>query len=419
MAYKSEFLQVLSERGFIHQGTDLEGLDALAAKQPITGYVGFDPTADSLHVGNMVSLMLLHWLQATGHKPIALVGGATGKVGDPSFRDTSRPFMDDATLQHNLTGIQKALGRVLRYDGDTKTAAITVDNNDWLSDINYLSFLRDIGPHFTINRMLSFDSVKLRLEREQPLTYLEFNYMIMQAYDFVELYKTHGCVLQMGGSDQWGNIVNGIELGRRTANTTLYGLTTPLLTTASGAKMGKSVGGAIWLNSDKLPVYDFYQYWRNTEDADVGRFLKIFTTLPMAEITRLAALEGSEINEAKKVLALEVTAFIHGRADAEIAAETARKTFEDGGMAEGLPTITITGANLAAGYGIVALVKDNGLAASNGEARRLIQGGGVRLNDAAINSEDYSLQQSDFAVNATAKLSVGKKRHVLIQLDTN
>src|SRR5438874_1059716 len=375
-AYKSDFLHILAERGFIHQVSDAEGLDAKAAAGPVTAYVGFDATAPSLHIGNLLTIMMLRWLQRTGHRPIALMGGGTSKIGDPSGKDTSRTLLTAAQIEANIASIRTVFARFL----DFGAGAIMANNADWLDQLHYIPFLRDVGRHFTINKMLTFDSVKLRLDREQPLTFLEFNYMILQAYDFVELNRRHGCILQMGGSDQWGNIVNGIDLGRRLLNVELFALTTPLLTTASGAKMGKTETGAVWLNADAMSPYDYWQFWRNCEDGDVGRLLKLFTELPLDEIGRLAQLKGQELNEAKKVLATEATALLHGRAAAEQAAETARRTFEQGGIGDDLPTIEVPVKEFGVGIPIWALLHRAGLAASNSEARRLIKGGGARLN---------------------------------------
>lgn len=412
--FKSDFLRVLDERGFIHQVSDPEGLDALAHKGRITGYVGYDATATSIHIGNLISVTMLHWLQETGHQAISLMGGGTSMVGDPSFRDSQRGMLTAEQIQTNIDGIQRVFGNILRYDGPN--AAIMVNNADWLLKLNYVEFLRDVGRHFSVNRMLSFDSVKLRLDREQSLSFLEFNYMIMQGYDFTELNRRYGTVLQMGGSDQWGNIINGVDLSHRMGGPQLYALTTPLLTKSSGEKMGKSASGAVWLNGDLFSPYDFWQYWRNTEDADVGRFLKIFTRLPLDEIARLAALGGAEINEAKKVLATEATAIVHGRAAATQAEETARTTFEQGALADTLPTILLPKAELQAGVGILSLVVKAGLAASNGEARRHVAGGAVRLNDQPISDERLTVDASALT-DGVAKLSLGKKRHVLVKTD--
>jgi len=413
-AFKSDFLRVLHERGFIHQISDPEGLDAAAAQGTITGYVGYDATATSLHIGNLISGTMLYWLQETGHRPITLMGGGTSMIGDPSFRDEQRKLLTPEAIDINIDGIKKIFSRVLRY-GDGSTDAIMVNNADWLLKLNYVEFLRDVGRHFSVNRMLSFDSVKLRLEREQSLSFLEFNYMILQAYDFVELNKRCGCVLQMGGSDQWGNIVNGIDLGHRLGTPQLFALTTPLLTTSSGAKMGKSATGAVWLNAENFSPYEFWQYWRNSEDADVERFLKMFTRLPLDEIARLAALGGSEINEAKKVLATEATAIVHGREAAEQAAETARKTFEEGALAETLPSVEIARSSLDAGQGLLSLLVAAGLAASNGEARRHVQGNAVRLNDEPVKDDRRVVGPSDLGPEGVLKLSVGRKKHVLVR----
>jgi tyrosyl-tRNA synthetase len=412
--FKSDFLRTLSERGFIHQTSDDSGLDDLFAKETVTAYIGFDPTASSLHAGGLIQIMMLHWMQKTGHRPVALMGGGTGMVGDPSFKDEARKLMTPETIQENIDGINKVFANYLTF-GDGPRDALMVNNAEWLLKLNYLEFLRDVGRHFSVNRMLSFDSVKLRLERDQSLSFLEFNYMILQAYDFVELNKRYGVKLQMGGSDQWGNIVNGIDLGHRLGTPQLYALTSPLLTTSSGAKMGKSLNGAVWLNADMLSAYDFWQYWRNTEDADVGRFLKLYTTMPMDEIARLAALGGSEINDAKKVLATEVTAMLHGRAAAEEAAETARKTFEEGAFADTLPTVDVPKAQLEDGTGILALLVTAGLAASNGEARRHIQGGAVRVNDQPVSDDRLSVGTANVTSDGVVKLSVGKKRHILVR----
>ena len=412
---KSDFLQVIIERGYLHQCTGLEELDAKAAKGPITGYIGFDATADSLHVGSMVQIMLLRRLQQTGHRAIALMGGGTTKIGDPSFRDASRPLLDEAAIDKNLLGIRKVFDKFLKF-GSGATDAIMVNNADWLDKLNYIEFLRDFGRHFSVNRMLSFDSVKLRLEREQPLTFLEFNYMILQAYDFVELSRRHKCSLQMGGSDQWGNIVNGVELGRRVDEADLFGLTSPLITTASGAKMGKTAAGAVWLNEEKLSSYDYWQYWRNTEDADVARFLKLFTDLPLSEIAKLEKLQGAEINEAKIVLANEATKLCHSAEAATAAAETARRTFVEGGLGAELPTVEIPAAELSAGIAAYELLRRSGLVASNGEARRLIKGGGARLNDAAIDDDNRKIGTADVNAEGVIKLSFGKKKHAVVKI---
>jgi tyrosyl-tRNA synthetase len=408
--FKSDFLNILSERGFIHQISDPEALDAQAKSGSITGYIGFDATAASLHAGSLVQIMMLRWMQKTGHRPIALMGGGTTKIGDPSFKDEARKLLTVEQIAANLEGIKQVFTRFLSF-GEGPTDARMVNNAAWLDHLNYIDFLRDYGVHFTINRMLSFDSVKLRLEREQPLTFLEFNYMILQAYDFLELSRRHDCVLQMGGSDQWGNIVNGIELGRRCDQRQLFALTSPLLTTSSGAKMGKTAAGAVWLNADMLSPYDYWQYWRNAEDADVGRFLKLYTEMPLSEIARLAALGGAEVNEAKKVLATEATAMLHGRAAAEEAAETARRTFEEGQSAAGLPSITL---DLDGGTGLLAACVAAGFASSNGEARRSVQGGAIRVNDQAVADEKLVLTRALLA-DGVIKLSMGKKKHVLVK----
>ncbi|WP_313198607.1 tyrosine--tRNA ligase [Rhizobium sp.] len=412
--FKSDFLRTLDERGFIHQISDEAGLDELFAKETVTAYIGFDPTAPSLHAGGLIQIMMLHWMQQTGHRPISLMGGGTGMVGDPSFKDDARQLMTIDTIESNIASIKRVFANYLSY-GEGAKDAMMINNGDWLRDINYLEFLRDVGRHFSVNRMLSFDSVKTRLDREQSLSFLEFNYMILQAYDFVELNKRYGCRLQMGGSDQWGNIVNGIDLGHRMGTPQLYALTSPLLTTASGAKMGKSLNGAVWLNPDMLSAYDFWQYWRNTEDADVSRFLKLYTTLPMDEIARLSALAGSEINEVKKILATEVTAMLHGRENAEQAAETARKTFEEGALADNLPSIDVAKSELEAGIGLLALIVKAGLATSNGEARRHVQGGAVRINDVAISDERKIIGSGEVTADGVIKLSLGKKKHILVR----
>jgi tyrosyl-tRNA synthetase len=410
----SDFLRVLTERGYVHQCTDTAALDALAAKGPITGYIGFDATADSLHVGSLVQIMLLRWLQKTGHRPIVLMGGGTTKIGDPSGKDEARQLLTNEKIDQNIAGIRRVFDAYVAF-GDGPTDAILANNADWLDTLAYIPLLREVGRHFTINRMLTFDSVRLRLDREQPLTFLEFNYMILQAYDFVELNRRHGCVLQMGGSDQWGNIVNGVELGRRMKDASLYGLTTPLITLASGAKMGKTASGAVWLSADRLSPYGFWQFWRNTEDADVGRFLRLFTELPLDEIARLEALKGAEINEAKKVLAFEATRLCHGTAAAEQAAETARRTFEEGAAADGLPTVEVPRARLDAGAKIVDLLRETGLVPSNGEGRRLIRQGAIRLNDAPVTDEAATLGPDALDADGTAKLSAGKKKHALVR----
>jgi len=413
-SYKSEFVKTLVSRGFLHQCTDLDALDARAADGTITAYVGYDATADSLHIGHLVSIMMLHWFQKCGHRPIVLMGGGTTKVGDPSGKDETRKLLTNEQIDENIASIRKAFVNFLNF-GDGASDALMVNNAEWLDKLEYIPFLRDVGRHFTINRMLTFDSVKMRLDREQPLTFLEFNYMILQAYDFVELARRHDCVLQMGGSDQWGNIVNGIDLGRRIAERELYGLTTPLITTASGAKMGKTADGAVWLSADRFSPYDYWQFWRNTEDADVGRFLKLFTDLPLDEITRLEALEGAEINEAKKILANAATRMLHGADAADDAAKTAEQTFEAGTTAEGLPTTEVPRAELEGGIALFALLARAGLAGSNSEARRLIKGGGARVNDIAVQEETVEVDASAINDDGVVKLSAGKKRHALIR----
>lgn len=413
-AFKSDFLNTLQERGFIHQCSDFEGLDALAAKGEATTYVGYDCTARSLHIGNYLTMMMLHWLQQSGNKPITLMGGGTTMVGDPSGKDETRAMRTVAEIEANKELIRGVFAKVLRY-GDGKSDAVMLDNAEWLTKLNWIEMLRDVGRHFSVNRMLTMDSVRLRLEREQEMSFIEFNYMVCQAYDFVELAKRTGCKLQMGGSDQWGNIIMGVDLGRRMGTHQLFALTTPLLTTASGAKMGKTAQGAVWLNADQFSPYDFWQYWRNTEDADVGKFLKLFTTLPMSEIRKLEALGGSEINEAKKVLATEATALLHGRDAANQAAETARRTFEEGALAESLPTVEIPRGELDAGLGVLNAFVKAGLVASNGEARRQIKGGGLRVNDEFVSDEKMALSAANLTPEGVIKLSFGKKKHVLIR----
>jgi len=412
--YKSDFIQTIVDRGYMHQCTDLDALDATCGKAPITAYIGFDCTAPSLHVGSLLPIMLLRMLQKTGHKPIVLMGGGTTRVGDPSGKDKSRQLLTDAEIAANMEGIKSIFAKYLTF-GDGPTDAIMVNNADWLDTIAYIPFLRDIGRHFSINRMLAFENVKMRLEREQPLTFLEFNYMILQAYDFLELNRRLDCQLQMGGSDQWGNIVNGVELTRRVDSETVYGLTSPLITTASGAKMGKTAEGAVWLNDEMLSAYDFWQYWRNTADADVGRFLRLFTELPLDEITGLEALEGQELNEAKIVLANTATALCHGEEKAAAAEVTAKRTFAQGGAGEGLPTIEIEQAELADGIAAFDLLRRSGLAKSGGEARRLIKGGGAKINDRAFESETESVTLEALNDEGLIKLSAGKKRHALIK----
>ena len=413
---KSAFLKTVTERGFVHQNTDADALDAaLSEGTPRIAYIGFDCTADSLHVGSLLPIMLLRWFQKCGHKPIVLMGGGTTKVGDPSGKDEARQLITDETIAANKAGIQGIFEKFLVF-GDGPTDAVMVDNADWLDKLEYIPFLRDYGRHFSVNRMLGFESVKLRLDREQPLSFLEFNYMILQAYDFMELHRRHGCILQMGGSDQWGNIVNGVELGRRTDGAQLFGLTSPLITTASGAKMGKSADGAVWLNADRVSPYDYWQFWRNTADADVGRFLRLFTELPLDETARLEALQDADINEAKKILANEATAMCHG-ADAAAAAErTAAETFEQGQSAAGLPTVDIPAADFAGGIAAFALFARAGLATSNGEARRLIRGGGARVNDEKLGDENAQIAADRADADGVIKLSAGRKRHVLVRV---
>jgi tyrosyl-tRNA synthetase len=412
-AYKSDLLDVLASRGFIHQVSEPEALDELARSGIVTGYIGFDCTAPSLHVGHLVQIMLLYWLQRTGHRPIALMGGGTTRVGDPSGKDETRRILGYDQIEANKQSIKGAFSRFLKFGAGARDALMP-DNAEWLADLNYVEFLREVGRHFSINRMLAFDSVKLRLDRQQELSFLEFNYMILQAYDFVELHRRYGCVLQMGGSDQWGNIVNGIDLGRRMLNAQLFALTSPLIATASGAKMGKTAAGAVWLNPDMVSPYDYWQYWRNTDDGDVERFLKLFTTLPLDEIGRLAALRGQDLNEAKKALATEATAMVHGRAAADAAAETARRTFEEGTLADTLPSIEIPAADLQAGLGVLTAFVRAGLVTSTGEARRQIKGGGLRVNDTVLTDERATLGTDDI-VQGVIKLSLGRKRHVLLR----
>jgi len=411
MSHKSELIRLFSERGYIHQATNLEGLDQRASEQTIPAYIGFDCTADSLHVGSLVQIMMLRALQRTGHKPIVLMGGGTTKVGDPSGKDAARPLLSEQDIEHNKNGIFRVFEKYLTF-GDGPSDAVMVDNASWLDSLAYIRFLRDYGPHFSINRMMGMDSVKLRLDREQPLSFLEFNYAILQAYDFLELRRRYGCLLQMGGSDQWGNIVTGIDLTRRVDAQEIYGLTSPLITTASGAKMGKTADGAIWLNDDRLSAFDFWQFWRNTEDADVRRFLALFTELPMDEVDRLSKLEGAEINEAKIILANEATTLCHGAEAAAAAMLTAQQTFAGSGVSDGLPQEHISAEDIE-GMGMIAALVRVGFAKSNGEARRLIKGGGARLNDVAVTDEDHALATSDF-IDGRAKISAGKKRHALL-----
>ncbi|MEK9611361.1 MAG: tyrosine--tRNA ligase [Alphaproteobacteria bacterium] len=414
MNHKSALIQQFTERGYMHQATNLKGLDETATQQIVPTYIGFDCTADSLHVGSLVQIMMLRIIQKSGHKPIVLMGGGTTKVGDPSGKDTARPLLSDQDIEHNKQGIKKVFEKYLTF-GDGPTDAVMVDNADWLDNLAYVRFLRDYGPHFSINRMMAMESVKLRLEREQPLSFLEFNYAILQAYDFLELRRRYGCLLQLGGSDQWGNIVSGIDLTRRVDAQEIFGLTSPLITTASGAKMGKSADGAIWLNAEKLSPFHFWQFWRNTEDADVGRFLALFTELPMDEVNRLSALQGAKINEAKIILANEATILCHGADAAREAMQTAKQTFvSGGGVSDGLPQTEVS-ADEANGMEMITALNKVGFATSNGEARRLIRGGGARLNDAQINDESKTLSPDDF-IDGKAKISAGKKRHALLVL---
>jgi tyrosyl-tRNA synthetase len=414
-AYKSEFLQIMEERGFIHQGSNLEGLDEKLCEGVQTAYIGYDPTGTSLHVGHLYTIMMLYWWQQCGHKPISLMGGGTALIPDPTLKDKTRPLLTPEDIDNNIEGIKGVFSKFLKY-GDGETDAMMVNNYDWLKELDYIGFLRDIGMHFTVNRMLTFESVKTRLDRELPMTFIEFNYMILQGYDFLELYRRYGTLVQMGGSDQWGNIINGVELGRRKDGVELFALTAPLLTTASGAKMGKTEGGAVWLNEDMFSAYDYYQYWRNVEDADVIRLLKVFTTLPMDEIAKLEKLEGAEINEAKKVLAFEATKLCHGEAAAKEAEETARKTFEQGGVGEDLPSITIGKGELDEGLPVITALVQSGLVSSNGEAKRLIKGGGARVNDNKVEVEDLALTSSDLQGDGYIKLSAGKKKHALVRV---
>jgi len=411
---KSELVRVLSERGYLHQCTNLEGLDDRAAAGVVAGYIGFDATATSLHVGNMMQIMMLRRMQQTGHKPIVVMGGGTTKVGDPSGKDTTRQMLSEADIAANMASIRKAFDAYLQF-GDGASDAITVDNAEWLDQLGYVQFLRDYGVHFTLNRMLTFDSVRLRLEREQPLTFLEFNYMLMQATDFLELHRRYGCALQLGGSDQWGNIVNGVELIRRVDQAEAFGFTSPLVTTSSGAKMGKTAQGAVWLNADRLSPYDYWQFWRNTEDADVGRFLKLFTDLSLNEIAKLEALQGAEINEAKKILANETTTLLHGGEASAAAAAAAKAAFEEGRTSEDLPTVDVGRALLDVGVQLAALVADAGLASSRSDARRLAQGGGLRLNDRAEPDAQRMVTLADIGADGLIKLAAGRKKIVLVR----
>ncbi len=412
--FKSDFMRIVHERGMVHQCSDTARLDELLSSGVRTAYIGFDCTADSLHVGHLLQIMLLRWWQKCGHKPIALMGGGTTKVGDPSGRDETRQLLTTAQIDANMASIKRSFANYLSF-GEGPTDAVMANNADWLDGLLYIPLLRDVGRHFSVNRMLTMDSVRLRLERDQPLSFLEFNYMILQSYDFVELNKRHNCIVQMGGSDQWGNIVMGADLGRRMQGAELFALTSPLLATASGAKMGKTAAGAVWLNPERLSPYDFWQYWRNTEDADVGRFLKLFTDLPLPEVARLEALRGQEINEAKKILATEVTTLAHGRQAAEGAAETARRTFEEGAKADTLPTVDTPRARLTAGIAAFELMHEAGLAESRNEARKLIKGGGGRLNDRPIANDAVMVTEADLGSDGTLKLSAGRKRHVLVR----
>ena len=411
---RSDFLRVLIERGYVHQCSDFAGLDEKAATGALVAYIGFDCTAPSLHVGSLLQIMMLHWLQQTGGKPVALMGGGTTMVGDPSGKDESRKLLSVEQIEANKAGIRKVFARFVRF-GESAHDAVMPDNAEWLAKLNYIEFLRDIGRHFSVNRMLAMDSVKMRLSREHELSFLEFNYMCLQAYDFVELHRRYGCVLQMGGSDQWGNIITGLDLGRRLGTEQLYALTSPLITTASGAKMGKTAAGAVWLDAALLSPYDYWQFWRNSEDADVGRFLKLFTLLPLDEIARLEALGGAEINEAKKALANEATILLHGREAAEEAAATARKTFEEGALAETLPTIDVPKAEFEVGVGALSAFVRAGLVASTGEARRQIRGGGLRVNDAPLSDEKAVIGEDSLQGPGIVKLSLGRKKHVLLR----
>ncbi|HRF09816.1 MAG TPA: tyrosine--tRNA ligase [Xanthobacteraceae bacterium] len=413
-AYKSDFLNVLEARGFIHQVSEPDVLDQLATREQITAYIGYDCTASSLHVGHLLPTMMLRWMQKTGHRPIALMGGGTTRVGDPSGKDESRRLLTAEQIEENLKGIRQVFTRFLKF-GDSGNDAIMANNADWLNNLNYIDFLRDVGRHFSINRMLTFDSVKLRLERQHELSFLEFNYMILQAYDFLELSKRYGCRLQMGGSDQWGNIINGIDLGRRVAGAQLFALTSPLITTASGAKMGKTAAGAVWLDPNLVSPYEYWQFWRNTEDGDVARFLKLFTELSLEEIGKLAALQGSEINEAKKILATEATAMVHGRDEAEKAAATARTTFEEGAVAQSLPSIEVKKSELDSGIGILNASVQAGFVSSTSEARRQIKAGGIKVNDVTVSDEKMTLTARDMTQDGVIKLSLGKKKHVLVR----
>lgn len=414
--YKSDFLNILNERGFIHQGSDLEGLDEKLAGGRQSAYIGFDATAQSLHVGNLVNIMMLYWFQQSGHQPITLMGGGTSKIGDPSFKDEQRQLLDDATIENNMEKIRTTCFTQFLNYGDGEDDALMINNNDWLDDLKYLDFLRDYGRYFTINRMISFDSVRTRLERESPLTLLEFNYMVMQGYDFLEINRRYGTILQMGGSDQWGNMINGVDLAHKAAKTQLYVLTTPLLTTPDGKKMGKTENGAVWLNREMLSPYDYYQFWRNVDDVMVGQMLRKFTVLPMDEIKKLEALQGQEINEAKKILAFEATKICHGEAAAKDAEATAQKVFEQGGVGDDLPSIAIDRARLDGGVAVIDLFVEAGLAASKGEIRRLIKGGGARINDEKIEDQEMTASSADLTGDGHIKLSAGKKKHALVKV---
>ena len=412
--YKSDLLHVLATRGYIHQVSEPADLDRAACERQLVGYIGYDCTAPSLHIGHLLPIMMLYWMQQTGHRPIALMGGGTTRVGDPSGKDASRRILNYEQIEQNKQSIKGTFARFLRF-GPSGSDALMADNAEWLTALNYIDFLRDVGRHFSVNRMLSFDSVKLRLERQQELSFLEFNYMILQAYDFVELYRRYGCVLQMGGSDQWGNIINGVDLGRRMHNAQLFALTTPLITTSSGAKMGKTAAGAVWLNADLVSPYEYWQFWRNTEDGDVGRFLKLFTVLPLDELHRLESLQGQELNEAKKLLATEATALLHGRPAAEQAAATAQTTFEEGGLATTLPTAEVARLELETGLGVLGGAVLAGLVPSTSEARRQIRNGGLKVNDVTVSDDKMRLTASELTAEGVIKLSLGKKRHVLIR----
>ncbi len=413
--YKSDFLNILDERGFIHQCSDFDALDAKLLEGVQSAYIGYDPTGPSLHVGHLYTIMILHWFQQSGHKPISLMGGGTALIPDPTLKDKTRPLLGPDEINKNIESIKSVFSKFVTYN-DSETGAVMVNNYDWLSELDYIGFLRDVGGHFTVNRMLTFDSVKTRLERELPMTFIEFNYMILQGYDFVELHRRYGTTLQMGGSDQWGNIINGVELGRKMDRAELFALTAPLLTTTSGAKMGKTEGGAVWLNADQTTPYDYYQYWRNVEDADTARLLKIFTLLPMDEIKKLESLQGQEINEAKKVLAFEATKLCHGEQAATDAQDTAQKTFEQGSVGDDLPSIEIDAARLGEGISVVDLLVETGLASSKGEARRLIKGGGARVNDNKIEAEDQNISTAELTTDNYVKLSSGKKKHALVRV---